>query len=70
MVKIHTWHTTTVNNENISYFYKREKNDVNGNPRYRVFIIDWDSIVYETIFKCYDYYIEEKVISFVEGKQK
>lgn len=39
----------------VSYFYTREKNDANGNPRYRVYILDPDApAVYERIFKCYD----------------
>lgn len=71
MVKIHDWHGTTANYETIQYFYKREKCDACGNPRWRVFIFDPDGAVYETIFKCYEPQIEKRVIAFVEkeGKQ-
>lgn len=65
-VKIHTWHTVTVNYDTIQYFYKRENNDVNGNPRYRVFVLDPDLKVYESILKCYEYEIEDQVITFCE----
>lgn len=52
-----------------SFFYVREKNDVNGNPRYRVFIIDPDGpAAHETIFKCYHSQIPERVTAFIENK--
>lgn len=70
MTKTHTWHTLNFNYETIQYFYKREKNDVNGNPRYRVFILDPDLLVYETIFKCYEHQIEERIISYIESGEK
>ena len=67
MKKTHDLKTVIINNISINYFYMREKNDVNGNPRYRVFIIDPDgSAVYETIFKTYEGLIKERVKMFVE----
>lgn len=60
--------TVVVNHVAIQYFYKREKNDINGNPRHRVYIIDPNaSAIYETIFKCYDGQIKEYVAQFVEA---
>lgn len=50
----------------VNYFYQREKCDINGNPRFRVFIIDPDgSAVYETIFKTYEGLIADHVRQFV-----
>ena len=66
-MKTHDLKTVTVNNSFIQYFYIREKNDRNGNPRYRVYIIDPDGpAVYETIARTYDGLIAEYVKKFVE----
>lgn len=71
MKKIHDLKTVIVNHIAINYFYIREKNDVNGNARYRVFIIDPDApAVYEKIFKCYECQIKDRVIMFIEGASK
>jgi hypothetical protein len=52
----------------ILYFYIREKNDVNGNARFRVYVIDPGApAVYETIFKCYESQLSERVKRFMEG---
>lgn len=67
MTKYHDLKTITVNHISINYFYTREKNDVNGNPRYRVYIMDPDApTVYETIVKTYESLIKDAVIAFVE----
>lgn len=67
MKKYHDLKTITVNHISINYFYIREKNDVNGNPRYRVYIMDPDApTVYETIVKTYESLIKDAVIAFVE----
>lgn len=51
----------------IKYFYIREKNDINGNARYRVYIEDPTApAVYETIFKCYESEIPERVKRFIK----
>ena len=54
MPKTRDLKTVVINHIAISYFYTREKNDKNGNPRYRLYIIDPDApAVYETIAKTY-----------------
>ena len=65
-VKIKTWFSVEVNNRYYQYFYKHEGFDRNGNSKYRVFILDEDSRVYESILKCYEHEIEDDVISFCE----
>ena len=60
--------TVTVSNIEYKYYYIREKNDRNGNPRYRVYIIDPEALaVYEVIAKTYDGLIKNWVIKFIEG---
>lgn len=66
MKKIHDLKNIVINHESISYFYTREKNNINGNPRFRVYIIDPDgSAVYEKIFCTYD--LENSIKNFLEG---
>lgn len=72
MLKLHDLKTVVVECESalqsVSFFYIREKNDVNGNPRYRVYIMDPETpTVYETIFKCYESQIPERVKNLVEN---
>lgn len=65
MTKTHDLKTVIINHTAINYFYTREKNDVNGNPRYRVFIIDPEGpAVYERIFKTYC--VESSIVNFIE----
>ena len=67
MTKSHDLKTAVINNLSINYFYTREKNDINGNPRFRVYIIDPDGLaVYERIFKTYEGLIADCVRRFVE----
>lgn len=71
MKKTHALKTVIINHIAINYFYTREKNDVNGNARYRVYIIDPDApAVYETIIKAYETQIKDHVIMFIERAQK
>lgn len=71
MKKIHDLKTIVIDHIAINYFYIREKNDVNGNPRYRVYIMDSDAVaVYETIFKTYEGLIYEQVKKFIEEAQQ
>ena len=68
MKKCHALKTVVSDHVTINYFYTREKNDRNGNPRYRVYIIDPDApTVYETICKTYEGLICAHVLAFVEG---
>ena len=65
MTKTHDLKTVVVNHIAFNYFYTREKNDVNGNPRYRVYIIDPDGpAVYERIFKTYS--AEDSIKNYLE----
>lgn len=67
-MKMHNLKTIRANYETIQYFYTREKNDRNGNARYRVYIIDQETAtVYEKILKCYESQIAECVRSSIEG---
>ena len=67
MKKYHDLKTVVSDHIAINYFYVREKNDTNGNPRFRVYIIDPDApAVYETIFKTYEGLISSHVLAFVE----
>ena len=69
MTKVHDLKTVVVNHIAFNYFYTKEKNDVNGNPRYRVYIIDPDGpAVYERIFKTYC--LETSIKNYLEGLQK
>lgn len=67
MINTYNLKTVKANYETISYFYKREKCDACGNSRFRVYILDSDApIVYEKIFKCQEFQIQQCVINFVE----
>ena len=67
MKKQHSLNTVVVDTIAIQYFYTKEKRDVNGNSRFRVYIMDPDSpVVYERIFKCYESQIPECVAVFVD----
>lgn len=67
MRKEHTLKTVVSDHIAINYFYIKEKRDINGNPRFRVFILDPDApIVHETIFKTYEGLISSHVLAFVE----
>ena len=71
MKKVHDLKTVVINHIAIDYFYIREKSDVYGNPRYRVYIIDPDGpAVYEKVVKTYEGLIKNHVIEFVEGAQQ
>lgn len=67
MTKQYDLHYLIGDHIEIKYFYTREKNDRNGNARYRVYIIDPEApAVYETIFKCYEFEIPRRVKRFIE----
>lgn len=68
MIKTHELKTTKANHETISFFYQREKNDRNGNSRFRVFFLDTETAtVYETILRCYEFEIAQRVTSIIEN---
>lgn len=65
MKKTHDLKTVVIDHVAYNYFYIREKNDINGNPRYKVFIIDPDGPgVYERIFKTYC--VENSIVNYLE----
>lgn len=71
MLKTHALKTTKANYETVSFFYTREKNDINGNARFRVFFLDTETAtVYETILKCYESQIPERVAALIENGGK
>ena len=66
MKKIHDLKTVVIDHMAINYYYTREKNDRNGNPRYRVFIIDPEApAVYERIFTTYC--VESSIVNYIEN---
>ena len=71
MLKMHDLNSIVIDGNRFYYFYTREKNDIKGNPRYKVYITDPDApAVYETVFKCYRSQIPERVTAFVENATK
>ena len=67
-MKIHALNSVIIDGNRFYYFFTREKNDTNGNPRYKVYITDPDGpAVYETIFKCYQSQIPERVTAFIDN---
>lgn len=68
MKKIHDLQRVIINHKEITYFFTREKNDINGNPRFRVYIIDPDApAVYERIFKSYS--LHDDVKNYIENME-
>ena len=66
-MKMHDLKSIVIGGNCFSFFYLREKNDVNGNARFRVYIIDPDGpAVHETIFKCYESQLSERVSAYIE----
>ena len=66
--KQHFLHSTTVNYDEVQYFYKLERWDYGKLPKFRVFIIDPDDLILEVLFSCMESEIEENIISFCEGQ--
>lgn len=66
-MKIHDLKTVYIDGVAINYFYIREKNDRNGNPRFRVYIIDPETpTVYADIIKTYEGLIADAVKNRIE----
>lgn len=67
-MKIHDLKSVIASGWRVDYFAVKMKNDVNGNPRYRVWIIDESSVI-ERVFCTYN--LESSIINFVEwGMEK
>ena len=67
-MKIHDLKHIIIDNMEYQYFHIREKNDRNGNPRYRVYIIDPNGpAVYEKIAHTYDGLLSQFVTTFIQG---
>lgn len=67
-MKQHTLHSVTAHGLTILYFYTKEKRDVNGNSRYRVFMIDTETnTVYERIFTTYESQIATVIMANIES---
>lgn len=68
-MKKYDLHRVTVSGNEYSFFYRREKNDINGNARFRVFIIDPDGpAVHETIVHSCQRLIADCVAWHIENK--
>lgn len=68
MPKTHHLNAAIISGLAINYFYTKEKADQNGNPRYKLYIMDPDApAVYESIVKCYESQIKEHVTSVIES---
>jgi len=71
MQKQHELETIVIDHIAVNYFYTREKRDINGNSRFRVYIIDPDAPrVHETIFRCYEFEIQDHIKMFIERGTK
>ena len=67
MKKYHDLKKLIINGETLNYFYKREKNDINGNPRFRVVMFcNSGDLVIETIFKTYESLIPKQIETFIK----
>lgn len=70
-MNIYDLKTIVIDCNRYSYFYKREKNDVNGNPRFRVWLLDPDNIaVYENVIKCYETQIHGHLEEIIHRRMK
>lgn len=70
-MNIYNLKTIVIDCNRYSYFYKREKNDVNGNPRFRVWLLDPDNIaVYENVIKCYESAIHGHLEEIIHRRMK
>lgn len=69
MMKIHNLKSIVIEGMEFTFFNIRIECDKCGNSRFRVFIIDPDGpAVHETIFKCYESQIPERVETFIENE--
>ena len=69
MMKTHNLKTIVIDSVRYTYFYRREKNDVNGNARYRLWFIDPNAAaVYEKIVQCYECQLEDYIREALENE--
>ena len=53
--------------DSVHYFYKKEKNDINGNSRFRVWFFDPDGFeVYEKVFTCYEKQLSDVIQNYID----
>ena len=62
-MKMHELKSVIANHWRVDYFAVKMKNDVNGNPRFRVWIIDESSVI-EKVFCTYN--LEDSIINYIE----
>jgi hypothetical protein len=66
-MKKHELNRVIISGNEYLFFYRRDKNDINGNARFRVFFLDLETAtVYETILKCYESQIPARVAALIE----
>ena len=69
MNKIHNLKSVVIDHNLFSFFYIRIQCDKCGNSRFRVYIIDPETVaVYETIFKCQEFQITERVSDYINSE--
>ena len=67
-MKTHELHTVTAHGLTIQFFYTKEKRDINGNSRFRVYMIDAETgHVYERIFTTYESQIPAVIMNHIEN---
>lgn len=61
-MQTHNLKSIVIDSIRYTYFYRREKNDRNGNPRFRLWFIDPDAAaVYEKVVTCYECQIDQYI---------
>ena len=69
MIKTHNLKSVVIEHNLFSFFHIRIQCDKCGNSRFRVYIIDPDGgVVYETIFKCQEFQIVDRVRDYIENQ--
>lgn len=67
MKKYHELKTLIIDGEKLNYFYTKEKRDVNGNSRFRVYMFCASGdLVIETIFKTYETILPDAITNFIK----
>lgn len=66
-MKTHELHTVTAHGVTILYFYTKEKRDINGNSRFRVYMIDTETgHIHERVFTTYESQISAVIMNHIE----